>query len=29
LLIFRDPNGELFVLHRRRDGKMELVEVPL
>ena len=29
LLIFRDPNGDLFVLHRRRDGKMELVEVPL
>jgi putative sigma-54 modulation protein len=28
LLIFRDPAGELFVLHRRRDGKMELVEVP-
>jgi putative sigma-54 modulation protein len=29
LLIFRDPKGDLFVLHRRRDGKMELVEVPL
>jgi putative sigma-54 modulation protein len=29
LLIFRDPQGDLFVLHRRRDGKMELVEVPL
>jgi putative sigma-54 modulation protein len=29
LLIFRDPAGDLFVLHRRRDGKMELVEVPL
>jgi putative sigma-54 modulation protein len=28
LLIFRDPAGDLFVLHRRRDGKMELVEVP-
>jgi putative sigma-54 modulation protein len=28
LLIFRDPVGDLFVLHRRRDGKMELVEVP-
>jgi len=29
LLIFRDPVGDLYVLHRRRDGKMELVEVPL
>ena len=28
LLVFRDPAGALFVLHRRRDGKMELVEVP-
>jgi len=28
LLIFRSPSGDLFVLHRRRDGKMELVEVP-
>ena len=28
LLIFRDPAGDLFVLHRRRDGTMELVEVP-
>jgi putative sigma-54 modulation protein len=28
LLIFRDPEGDLFVLHRRRDGKMEIVEVP-
>ncbi|HEY9127170.1 MAG TPA: HPF/RaiA family ribosome-associated protein [Acidobacteriaceae bacterium] len=28
LLIFRDPAGSLFVLHRCRDGKMELVEVP-
>jgi putative sigma-54 modulation protein len=28
LLVFRDPAGDLFVLHRRRDGKMELVEVP-
>jgi len=27
LLIFRTPAGELQVLHRRRDGKMELVEV--
>lgn len=28
LLIFRNPAGELFVLHRRRDGLMELVEIP-
>ena len=28
LLIFRNANGDLFVLHRRRDGQMELVEVP-
>ena len=27
LLIFRTPGGDLHVLHRRRDGKMELVEV--
>ena len=28
LLIFRDPAGETYVLHRRRDGQMELVEIP-
>jgi len=28
LLIFRNPSGEMFVLHRRRDGQMELVEIP-
>lgn len=28
LLIFRGPSGNLFVLHRRRDGQMELVEIP-
>jgi putative sigma-54 modulation protein len=28
LLVFRDMAGDLFVLHRRRDGTMELVEVP-
>jgi putative sigma-54 modulation protein len=28
LLIFRTLAGGLFVLHRRRDGKMELVEIP-
>jgi len=27
LLVFRNPSGELFVLHRRRDGQMELVEI--
>jgi putative sigma-54 modulation protein len=27
LLIFRNLAGDLFVLHRRRDGKMELAEV--
>jgi putative sigma-54 modulation protein len=28
LLVFRNPAGDLFVLHRRRDGHMELVEIP-
>ncbi|MGO8759821.1 MAG: HPF/RaiA family ribosome-associated protein [Terracidiphilus sp.] len=28
LLIFRTAAGDLFVLHRRRDGQMELVEIP-
>jgi putative sigma-54 modulation protein len=28
LLIFRDAAGGVFVLHRRRDGQMELVEIP-
>ena len=28
LLIFRNPAGEMYVLHRRRDGQMELVEIP-
>jgi putative sigma-54 modulation protein len=28
LLVFRTASGDLFVLHRRRDGQMELVEVP-
>lgn len=28
LLIFRNQAGQLFVLHRRRDGQMELVEIP-
>lgn len=29
LLIFRTAAGEMFVLHRRRDGQMELIEIPL
>ena len=28
LLIFRTHSGDTFVLHRRRDGQMELVELP-
>jgi len=28
LLIFHTPGGETYVLHRRRDGQMELVEMP-
>ena len=28
LLIFRNSSGDTFVLHRRRDGQMELVEIP-
>lgn len=28
LLVFRNTAGELYVLHRRRDGQMELVEIP-
>ncbi len=28
LLIFRTAAGDTFVLHRRRDGEMELVEIP-
>jgi putative sigma-54 modulation protein len=28
LLIFHNLSGDLFVLHRRRDGHMELVELP-
>jgi putative sigma-54 modulation protein len=28
LLIFRTPSGDTFVLHRRRDGQMELAEIP-
>jgi len=28
LLVFRNAVGKLYVLHRRRDGQMELVEIP-
>jgi putative sigma-54 modulation protein len=28
LLIFHNQAGDMFVLHRRRDGQMELVEIP-
>ena len=28
LLIFRNADGDMYVLHRRRDGQMELVEIP-
>lgn len=28
LLVFRTNAGDLYVLHRRRDGEMELVEIP-
>ena len=28
LLIFSTKSGDMFVLHRRRDGQMELVEIP-
>jgi ribosome hibernation promoting factor len=28
IFVFRDPDGQVMVLHRKRDGKMELIEVP-
>ena len=28
VFVFRDPDGKLMVLHRTRDGKMELIETP-
>src|SRR5580704_17289290 len=28
VFIFRDPKGKLMVLHRTKDGKMELIEAP-
>jgi putative sigma-54 modulation protein len=26
VFVFRDPSGKVMVLHRTRDGKMELIE---
>ena len=28
VFVFRDPRGKVMVLHRTREGKMELIEVP-
>ena len=28
VFVFRDPQGKLMILHRTRDGKMELIEAP-
>jgi len=28
VFVFRDPEGRVKVLHRKRDGKMELIEAP-
>jgi len=28
VFVFRDHQGQAMVLHRKRDGKMELIEVP-
>lgn len=28
VFVFRDPEGKLMILHRTRDGKMELIEAP-
>ncbi len=28
IFVFRDPKGKVMVLHRTRDGKMELIEAP-
>src|SRR5215472_17503429 len=28
VFVFRDPGGKVKVLHRRKDGKIELIEVP-
>jgi len=28
VFVFRDPKGKVMVLHRNREGKMELIEAP-
>ncbi len=28
VFVFRDPKGKVFVLHRTREGKLELIEAP-
>ncbi len=28
VFVFRDPKGKLMILHRTRDGKLELIEAP-
>jgi putative sigma-54 modulation protein len=28
VFVFRDPKGRLLILHRTREGKMELIEAP-
>ncbi len=28
VFVFRDPKGNVMILHRKRDGKMELIEAP-
>jgi putative sigma-54 modulation protein len=28
VFVFRDKSGKVNVLHRRRDGKIELIEAP-
>jgi putative sigma-54 modulation protein len=28
VFVFRDPQGKLMILHRTRDGKLELIEAP-
>jgi putative sigma-54 modulation protein len=28
VFVFRDPKGKVMVLHRKKDGKMELIEAP-
>lgn len=28
IFVFRDPQGKVMILHRTRDGKMELIEAP-